>query len=73
MHSVNSVYSQMKSAQYNHTWFPAPLTMPLEEAESQSSEKAAACPNLILVSKSSRMSPEPEKILQSMLLLLTVS
>ncbi len=46
--------------------------MPLEEAESQSSEKAAACPNLIVVSKSSRMSPEPEKISQSMLLLLTV-
>ena len=32
------------------TWFPAPCTMPLMEAESQSSEKAAACPCFKLVS-----------------------
>lgn len=32
------------------TWLPAPRIMPLADAESQSSEKAAACPGLRLVS-----------------------
>lgn len=43
------------------TWFPAPRTMPLADAESQSSENAAACPVLTLVSYNSWMSPVEKK------------
>lgn len=47
------------------TWFPAPRTMPLADAESQSSEKAAAWPDFRLVSYSSWMSPEIQQDRQS--------